>query len=45
MKLLKGSGLTIVDVAERAGVSVSTVSRVLNSKSDVARATRERVEA
>ena len=44
MKLSKGSALTIVDVAERAGVSVSTVSRVLNSKTDVARSTRERVE-
>lgn len=36
---------TIVDVAERAGVSVSTVSRVLNAKADVAVRTRARITA
>ena len=35
---------TIHDVARRASVSVSTVSRVLNQKGDVAVATRQRVE-
>ena len=36
--------LTIRDVAEEAGVSVSTVSRVLNDKDDVAPETYERVQ-
>ncbi len=35
---------TIADVAKAAGVSVSTVSRILNGKQDVAKATRERVQ-
>jgi LacI family transcriptional regulator len=37
------SNATIHDVAAAAGVSVSTVSRVLNNKSDVAAATAERI--
>jgi len=36
--------LTIDDIARLAGVSVSTVSRILNDKPDVARATRQRVK-
>ncbi|MCJ7701251.1 MAG: LacI family DNA-binding transcriptional regulator, partial [Anaerolineales bacterium] len=36
--------VTIHDVAEAAGVSVSTVSRVLNDKEDVAEATYEKVQ-
>jgi len=36
--------VTLVDVAAAAGVSVATVSKVLNGRSDVAPATRGRVE-
>ncbi len=36
---------TITDVAKLAGVSITTVSRILNNKPDVAPATRQRVEA
>ncbi|WP_434994985.1 LacI family DNA-binding transcriptional regulator [Arthrobacter sp. Ld5] len=36
--------VTISDIASAAGVSIPTVSRVLNGRSDVAPATRERVE-
>jgi LacI family transcriptional regulator len=35
---------TIHDVAQRAGVSIATVSRVLNEKGDVRETTRERVQ-
>lgn len=35
---------TIKDIAQKAGVSVTTVSRVLNKRPDVNQATRERVE-
>ncbi|PSQ82458.1 MAG: LacI family transcriptional regulator [Bacteroidetes bacterium QS_1_63_11] len=37
------SKATIYDVADHAGVAISTVSRVLNDSDDVADATRERV--
>ena len=37
--------LTIKDIAQLAGVSAITVSRVINRKPDVAAATVERVEA
>ncbi|KAA9373756.1 LacI family DNA-binding transcriptional regulator [Microbispora amethystogenes] len=36
---------TIASIAEETGVSVTTVSKVLNGRPDVAPATRERVEA
>lgn len=36
---------TITDVAKRAGVSMKTVSRVLNNEPNVAQKTRERVKA
>lgn len=35
--------MTIVDIAEASGVSVTTVSRILNNKPDVAEETRQRV--
>lgn len=35
---------TIADIAARAGVSIPTVSRVLNNRPDVAAETRERIE-
>jgi LacI family transcriptional regulator len=40
---LQASPPTIRDIARAAGVSVATVSRVLNGRGDVAPATRERV--
>jgi DNA-binding LacI/PurR family transcriptional regulator len=39
------SHVTIIDVAKAAGVSITTVSRILNNKPDVAPATRQRVLA
>jgi LacI family transcriptional regulator len=39
-----GRGVTITSIAAEAGVSVPTVSRVLNGRSDVAPETRERIE-
>jgi LacI family transcriptional regulator len=39
-----GRRVTITAIAERAGVSVPTVSRVLNGRSDVSPETRQRVE-
>jgi DNA-binding LacI/PurR family transcriptional regulator len=40
-----GNGTTIAFIAEQAGVSVPTVSKVINGRSDVAPETRRRVEA
>jgi LacI family transcriptional regulator len=40
-----GTRVTIKDVAKKAGVSISTVSRVLNKSSYVKKSTFERVEA
>jgi len=39
-----GRAVTITSIAAEAGVSVPTVSRVLNGRSDVAPQTRERIE-
>jgi len=39
-----GSRVTIATIAAQAGVSVATVSKVLNGKDEVASATRERVQ-
>lgn len=44
MAALDGSRITMTSIAREAGVSVPTVSRVLNGRSDVAPHTRERVE-
>lgn len=41
----RGDNVTIVDVAQKAGVSVSTVSRVVRNHPDVKSVTRERVLA
>jgi len=43
VKRSKPKKTTIVDIAEASGVSVATVSRILNNKPDVADETRERV--
>jgi LacI family transcriptional regulator len=40
----RSGAVTIATIAQEAGVSVPTVSRVLNRRSDVAPGTRERVE-
>ena len=40
-----GRGATLADIAAFAGVSVPTVSKVINGRSDVAAETRRRVEA
>ena len=37
-------GLTIYDIAKRAGVSASTVSRVINARPGIKKSTREKVE-
>lgn len=42
-KRAKNGKMTIVDIAEASGVSVTTVSRVINNKPDVAEETRQRV--
>lgn len=40
-----GDGLNIYDVSEKAGVSIATVSRVLNGNSNVSEKTRQKVLA
>ncbi len=42
-KRTKKDRLTIVDIAEASGVSVATVSRVINNKPDVADETRQKI--
>lgn len=42
---MKTKRITIADVAERAGVSRQTVSRVMNHKGEITEETRQRVEA
>jgi LacI family transcriptional regulator len=42
--LIKNSKTTIYDVAERAGVSRQTVSRVLNNRQDVSDETRKKIK-
>lgn len=42
-KWAKGTAMTIYDVSERAGVSIATVSRVLNGNSNVSEKTKQRV--
>lgn len=44
MTVDEGRRITITAIAQEAGVSVPTVSRVLNGRNDVAPQTRERVE-
>ncbi len=39
-----GARVTLAEVAKEAGVSLPTVSKVLNGRSDVSRATRTRIE-
>ncbi|GAB7192992.1 LacI family DNA-binding transcriptional regulator [Kineococcus sp. NUM-3379] len=40
----RGRGVTITEIARAAGVSVPTVSRVVNGRGDVSPTTRERIE-
>ena len=41
----KRKKMNIYDIAKEAGVSISTVSRVMNNKGNVNAATRKKVEA
>jgi LacI family transcriptional regulator len=41
----RGDSMTIKDIARRSGVSISTVSRVLNDRPDVSEESRRRVQA
>ena len=43
MKNARGNQPTLRDVAERANVSIQTISRVINNKGEVSEATRQRV--
>ncbi|MBO7531725.1 MAG: LacI family DNA-binding transcriptional regulator, partial [Lachnospiraceae bacterium] len=40
---MKESNLTIYDISEKAGVSIATVSRVLNNSGSVSEKTRKKV--
>ncbi|MEJ3745884.1 LacI family DNA-binding transcriptional regulator [Actinomycetes bacterium KLBMP 9797] len=44
-RLVGAGAITLAQIAERAGVSAPTVSKVVNGRADVADATRARVEA
>ncbi len=43
--MTQGKRITIAEVAEKAGVSKQTVSRVINERPDVAPATREKIQS
>ena len=42
-KLTDGLHMTIYDISEKAGVSIATVSRVLNGSSNVSEKTKQKV--
>ena len=44
MNILNNKKPTITDVAKKAGVSIKTVSRVVNKKANVSDGTREKVQ-
>lgn len=44
MEIKMGKNITVYDIANEAGVSVATVSRVLNNNNKVAEITRQRVQ-
>ncbi len=44
VKISRSSFVTIKDIAEKAGVSVNTVSRALNDKPDINPQTKEKIE-
>ena len=45
LRIKRGEGMNIYDIAAEAGTSISTVSRVLNNKGNVNPKIRDRVEA
>ena len=42
-KMVRGISYTITDVAKKAGVSIATVSRILNNQPGYSKKTKERV--
>lgn len=44
MAIDSGSRITLAEIAQEAGASLSTISKVLNGRTDVSAGTRERVE-